>query len=78
MTGIELPIAAAIGIISTVAGAGGAYAGVKHKTREAERDIAGLQQELTDHKKDDARMHGEILRALGRIEGTLTEMSRSK
>ena len=77
MTGIELPIYAAIGVVSLVFGAGGSYAVTKTKTESLSRDIEGQKTRLNVHEADDDKIHREILRSLGRIEGTLTEMKRA-
>ena len=76
MTGIELPIYAALCIGSLVFGAGGSWAVTKTKTESLRRDIDGHGKRLADHQADYDVTHREILRSLGRIEGTLTEMKR--
>ena len=77
MTGFEIPIYAAVGIVSLVFGAGGSYAVTKTKTEGLRRDVDGTSQHLKDHLKEDEILHREILRSLGRIEGTLTELKRA-
>ena len=78
MTGIELPLYAALGVISMVAGAGGSYAVTKKAAKRNSEDIQDYRDRLIEHEKDDARAFQEIMRALGRIEGNLQEMTRSK
>lgn len=78
MTGLEVPIYAAIGIVSLAMGAGGTVAVVKRQTNENQKDIVAVEQRLNDHERQDDQAFKEIMRSLGRIEGTLTELNRSK
>jgi hypothetical protein len=77
MTGIELPIYALIGVLGTAAGAGGAWAATKKQATDNRETIKDLHAEFDDHTKADARAFNEIMRSLGRIEGTLQELKRN-
>lgn len=48
----------------------------KYKTAELQRDVLAIKQRQDRHSADDDTIHREILRSLGRIEGTLEELKR--
>jgi hypothetical protein len=78
MTGIEIPLYAAFGIAGMIAGAGGSYAATRKTAEVNSKSITDLEDALLKHTQDDDRAFREILRSLGRIEGTLQELNRSK
>lgn len=73
----ELPIYAAIGIISMIAGAGGSYGITRKQANNNEKGLDALRAEFKAHTAADAIAFNEIMRSLGRIEGTLQELKRS-
>jgi hypothetical protein len=76
MIAVDLPLYALIGIISMVTGAGGAWGVTRKQAKDNENDIAALKHELAAHTRADAVAFNEIMRSLGRIEGTLQELKR--
>jgi len=74
----DLPLYALIGIISMLTGAGGAWGVTRKQAKDNEADIDSLRLELKAHTAADAIAFQEIMRSLGRIEGTLQELKRGK
>lgn len=74
---LDIPMIATLAsIIGAITGAGGSYAVTKQKAHANAKQIDLLSAELKAHTIADAVAFNEIMRSLGRIEGTLQELKR--
>lgn len=76
MTELE-PLFAMVGFVGAIAGAGGSYAVTRQSVKDNKDAIHDLESRLLTHEKADDKAFQEIMRSLGRIEGTLQELNRS-